>query len=297
MPKEKIKVEKRKEFETFVKVTYRTLARFGLLSSEDEINLTTTNRGIKEYSKKLFFGATLKNYIIRLSTEKGKKLTILDSGCGSCQAIDELLSDRDLDPHIEHITGISKHYFENTKLVLEKHGKRFRYYYGSAIGVLASSSELRVSFDLILDVWGAYPYSQDKLELLKQYHAALKSQGSAFIYTAESLDKKREDLSIKTSPKKDKEKFINWAIQNHPSTFSTLLNEVKHRTVLCITKSTVRWPISSYKVVSSKLFKTISDPPMPKEKLIKGNAMMFGNVILEPSKTPCMELRPLSYKI
>ncbi|MGL5742932.1 MAG: hypothetical protein ACRCXC_10550 [Legionella sp.] len=121
------------------------------------------------YSKKLGI-PSLKGMIVALAKEKGRKISILDSGCGQCVAVNQLLSDEKLKHYIDHISGISLHSFYKVYQVMENHHGRFYYYLGAAQNVLAKALEPDHAFDLILDIWGAYPYSEDKLGLLKQYH-------------------------------------------------------------------------------------------------------------------------------
>jgi SAM-dependent methyltransferase len=273
----------------YTRVTPKSLNRFSYFHTEDKTNLTIATRAVKEYAEQLDFKNSLKKYIITFARKIGRKIVILDSGCGKCTAIDELLSDPCLDNHIQQITGVSLHYFENVKQVMTKHPGRFIYYYGTIQNVLSQALETHQKFDLILDIWGAYPYSENKLNLLRQYHDALKPSGEARILTA---DYAHSDLSINNNSDKLVQ-FSLWATQEYPEIFSLRDNKYDG-SVLVIHKKIGRWPVACYEMISSQEIPSIKNQDkLSLSKLRKGNAMMFSQVIVKPIANQTMKLRAL----
>ena len=276
----------------YTRVTARSINRFSYFHSEDRTNRTITTRGISEYSALLGFkGNLLKHHIIKLAKQQGRKICILDSGCGDCVAIDELLSDKELEQYIQHISGVSLHYFENAKKVLEKHRPRFTYYLGRVQNVLSRALETNNAFDLIMDVWGSYPYSEDKLGLLKQYHSALKAGGQTRVLTADSW---QADLYIKNESE-ELLSFTLWASQEYPKIVSHKKNRYDCL-VIILEKATLRWAIPRYAIESSLETPSIEsqDTSSSVQSLKKGNAIMFSEVVVEPTADQPMYLRPLS---
>lgn len=291
MPKHAKQQEKPNTSKPYTRVTPYSLNRFSYFHAEDKTNLTSTGRGISNYSSLLGI-PSLKKMIMDLAKEKGRKITILDSGCGECVAIDELLSDNELEPFIQSISGVSLHYFENVEQVMKKHPTRFYYYLGATQRVLSRALETHNSFDLILDMWGAYPYSENKLELLKQYHQALLPHGIAHIYRGSSND-------MLIQHRRGKQHFSDYATQDYPETFS--IGQKIH--CLSIKKSSARWPLPSMNIVSSEEIPAVFSDNFPDdfsrssmfEALRRGNAIKFNDVVVELTKKQPMGLRPLAF--
>ena len=283
MPKQ----EKSHKTKSYTRVTPRTLNRFRYFQAEDTTNLTTTSRNTSSYARKLGIKC-LKTMLIDLAIEKGRKITILDSGCGQGVAIDELLSDETLEPYIKHISGISLHYFENIERLMEKHPTRFYYYLGTTQDVLSTALETHCGFDLILDVWGAYPYSEDKLALLKQYHQALLPHGVAHVYQG------RDDLFVNNGHEcPRKQRFTGYATRDFPETFLP-----KHPPLgISIKKSTARWPLPDMNIMSSKEQASIGVDyaltPSTLKQLRQGNAVKYSKVVIDDTEEQPMKLRPL----
>jgi len=271
----------------YQRVTIQSLDRLNHFHSEDKTNITIINRTPEEYRVKLELNTTLKDLICNIAKKTGKKIKILDVGCGEATTIDQLLSDNDLNSSVESISGISLHYFKNIKNVIEKHQKRFYYYLGTAENILSKAAEMHNAYDLILDVWGAYSYSENKLDLISLYHHALKPFGQAYIYSHGALLIKNEQGNAI--------EFSLWASQQHPETFSRVL---KHddACVIAIKKTTARLFLPTCNIESSEKKSTM---PRGYEfsfyQLKKGNAIQFSNVTVNPISDQPMELRSLSF--
>ncbi len=277
----------------YTKVTAKSLNRFKYFHSEDKTNLTNTYRNPDQYSEELGFeNPSLKELIIKRAKETGRKIKILDAGCGQAYSIDGLLSDKELENSIESISGISLHYFNHVKDVMKNHGKRFIYYSGTAQSVLSKAVETNSAFDFILDVWGAYRYSEDKYDLLKQYHQALKPGGQAFILMGNS-----KDLSIKSEKGKESD-FMTWTCANYPETFSRSKRIINGfiDNIITMTKSTARLLFPEHEILSSRQKSSITTTHT-KQELKNGNALKFTDVIVKTDPSHTRELRPLSYGI
>lgn len=172
---------------------------------------------------------------------------------------------------------------------MEACGKRFNYYLGPVQNVLSKAVETNGAFDLILDVWGSYKYSQDKLGLLKQYHHALKPGGQAHIYLV-------DDLFINDEAGKSIA-FSEWASEKYPETFAiTTTAKSNYETfTLTITKSTARLTLPDFVVKSSKEVGSLHGCGYSLDELKKGNAIMFDKVHVAASEVQPRELRPLAF--
>jgi SAM-dependent methyltransferase len=276
----------RKNPKSYVKVKSQSLYRLTLFNAQDTKNGTKTKRNCCDYAKCLGLKVSLKDYIIELALEKKRKISILDSGCGSGVAIDELLSDNELKNYIQHISGISMHYFENIESVLKKHGSRFTYYSGTAQNVLAKAAETSNEFDLIFDLFGAYAYSSDKLNLLKQYHQSLKPFGIARIF-------QQADDDLHLEFEKSRCNFLEWMASNHSKTFT--FEHVSNHSMIVINKSSLRWPIPKYNIVSSEE-KPVSSKPRPLEWYRERNALKIAEVVEKPKYDQAIQLRPLVFR-
>ncbi|MDX1902057.1 MAG: hypothetical protein SFW66_08690 [Gammaproteobacteria bacterium] len=278
---------------TYTRVTPRSLNRFTLFNSHDKTNGTKITRSPSDYADLLGLKLSLKEYLIQLANEKGQKIRILDAGCGSGKTIDLLLSDKELENYIERIDGISLHYFNNIESVMQKHTSRFYYYSGTAQNVLAKAVETFGAYDFIMDVWGAYPYSEDKLNLLKQYHQALKPQGIARIYST-----KDSDLKIKIgTPNKVNRCFPQWSTETYPETFThEKSNSSPNISTIVMKKTSMRWPLDRCDILSSKKMSVIYATHLSTAQLQKRNALKYSNVVVQPKPNQGVSLRPLSLK-
>jgi SAM-dependent methyltransferase len=275
----------------YTRVTTRSLGRFSHFHPEDQTNATNTTRDIGDYSESLGLKRSLKNLIIHCARKQGRKITILDSGCGAGVAINELLADESLTPYIQQVTGVSLHYFAAIKQVMELHKNRFNYYLGTVQNVLSKALETHKAFDLIFDVWGSYPYSLDKLSLLKQYHQALQPGGQALILTTDCW---HPDLYM-TSEHGESLPFATWAVHNHPNTFHYRKNRYDS-SVIQINKNVLRWGLEQHQVQSSEEASSLNLPlqKRTKRQLQQINALMFSEVTVESAPEQPRKLRPLA---
>lgn len=258
------------------------------LKSDDANNLTPASRDAMQYADQL--NINLKRIIISRFNEVVKKVKLLDAGCGKGVAINDLLSNSALNDYLESCTGVSKHYFANIELVLKKHGKRFNYIYGKAQAYL---SELTNTFDIILDLWGAYFYSIDKIELLRLYHQALLPNGTAVIV----LSRVRDNIIVvegqKTIP------LITRICGDYPETFklshNTCIDGITMKPctdfILTITKKTEHFPLPTYTVQTFDYCRTANPPKNTPAELVwseceKGNAVAPFQVRYRLQKTP-----------
>lgn len=273
----------------YTRVTPRSLNRFALFVSHDKTNGTRTTRQPEEYANRLGLKLSLKEYIIQLSHERGRKIIILDGGCGSGTTVDLLLSDKELEDYIERIHGVSLHYFENIKSVMEKHTARFYYYAGTVQDVLANAAETFRAYDFIMDVWGAYSYSEDKLGLLKQYHQALNDGGVARVYSSD-----KNELKIKSAKNRKASFFSEWSAKKFPDTFEYESSSIFSKSgALIMRKTSARWPLESYDILSSQKVPAYGTVDISREELQKQNALKFSNVVLQAKEDQGMVLRPL----
>lgn len=215
----------------------------------------------------------------------------MDSGCGSGIAIDELLSDNELKSYLHHVSGISMHYFKDIESVLNKHGSRFTYYSGTVQDVLSNAIETTNAFDLITDLFGAYTYSSDKINLLKQYHQALKPGGIARIFQQDASDLY---LDIKGS----KTNFIEWAASRYPETLSLKYNDDTCNFTIVMHKSTLRWPIPQCTIISSKENSSGMNYIYPDEleEYRKQNTLKISEIVEKPNLDQAIQLRPLAFR-
>ena len=255
--------------DVFQRVNSRSLHKLKKFKAEDSTNLTHSYRHSTEYKELLCLEKPLETIIANLSITMGKKISVLDAGCGECVAINDLLSNPLLNDAIQHISGASLHYFRNAKLVAEKHTKRFDLYLGKVQDVLSKSHE---KYDLIIDAWGAFSYSSNKFDLLKQYHNALNPGGVAYIYVGKKL---------LISDKKKNIDFFEWAVKNHPETCALTSSSCKYS--ITLTKSTLRYPLSNSAVISSREIPTLTRGSEYSFFTLKqGNAIAISEVIDEP---------------
>ena len=164
------------------------LESFDQLPSEDKTNLTCIDRCVADYDS--FLRIDLSELILSKAKKQGRKINILDAGCGKGVVLSELLSSDDLNGAINTCTGVSVSYFDGIKKIKEQHEDRFIYYKGKVQDFLL---EQKNQYDIIIDVWGAFSYSSDKLELFKLYYQALTLNGEAVV-----LSPNRSTLTIKS---------------------------------------------------------------------------------------------------
>lgn len=229
---------------------------------EDKNNITFICRNLEDCKNSLGMNTSLKEFIIEHSKKLGKKINILDSGCGIGTAIDEILSDPELDSYVNVVSGISLNYFSNIQSLMKKHGDRFHYYYGKVQFAL-SDKQVNEKFDIILDVLGPYMYSVDKINVLKLYHELLNPQGIAKIAVWED------------SIREDKVDLLSQFSKQYPETLQYEMTTSKlSSALLTITKSKERWPASEYSVVDYKEGCSLHKRKLPLEEAREGNAVL-----------------------
>lgn len=262
------------------KFTWSNLAALNKLNSVDKTNLTETKRGLKKYAQLLGVkhhhngqntDPVIVNYILDLHRSLGHTIRILDAGCGSSVAIDQLLSHPKLTNIVESITGVSMHHFSNTYNVLVRHQKRFIYYLGDVQSVL--TNEFTNHFDLILDSCGAFLYSEDKINILKQYYQSLRLNGQALIHVSRD--------SIYYSSNGSKIDWVNLFEQNYSNTFQFNRVEFTNKYGLCMTKKSVIWPLPNYTIRESNYRPVFNNPKdnHSADSLSCGNAMAYDHVL------------------
>lgn len=268
---------------SYTKITSRLATCLDELPAEDKTNLTNTKRKVKKYNEKL--NTDIEQIILQLAKRLGRKVNLLDAGCGSAVAIDELLSNKELASALNTCTGISLHYFNNIKQVMEKHGERFIYYKGSAQEVL---KKMHNQIDIIIDVWGAYCYSEDKIGLLKLYHQALTPYGDAEVF----IKNQNTLIILDENHKMNLDKICD----QYPDTFTKHEHKYDTTTLSAITliKNSERFPLPNCSIKSYQEVRTINSPK-DLEALRKGNAVRPDKVKYTPSETG-YNLRSLSYK-
>jgi SAM-dependent methyltransferase len=214
----------------FIEVTHTCMDRFKTLHIEDNTNITPTKRSVRLYNEQLDLDPPIEKIILELARLAGRKIDLLDSGCGQCVAIDKLLSNPKLKDALASCTGISMNYFSSVEKVMKKHDHRFHYYYGKVQDVLEQTHK---KFDLIIDMCGAHLYSVDKIYLLKLYHQALRPGGRAHVFH-HKVEIKIEDQPLP---------FYSAIAANHPKTFFD-----KPDQAVTISKSFRHFPLPEFKV-------------------------------------------------
>lgn len=239
----------------FIEVTSKNMDRFKDLPAEDKTNLTPDNRHIDDYNYKL--KTNLTEIIIKQAKLSGRKINLLDSGCGQCVSINDLLSNPKLKDSLGTCTGISMNYFKNVERVMKKHGDRFHYYYGKVQDVLNNTQN---QFDIIIDMAGAYLYSVDKIYLMKLYHQALRPGGIAEIWHGGA------NIQIKNEEKP----FFNSIGEKHPKTF---LNK-NGTNAFTMAKAFRKFPLPELNVVNYSEHPSISwTKKLSTKEVRKGNAL------------------------
>lgn len=260
-----IEITKRSTMQSYKKIISR-LDSFDKLISEDKTNLTCTDRSIYKYNSAL--NTHVDELVLELAKKKGRKINILDAGCGNGSAIHELLSDRELNDAIDTCTGVSVSYFEHIKEVSRLHGDRFIYYKGKVEDVL---KEQKNQYDIILDVWGAFSYSPYKLEVLELYYQALTLNGEARI-----LSPDRSTLKIKSDI--DGEVNLKDFCFRYPNLLTFKSSRDSYNHTINVTKTTVDLHFPKYKLESFEETSALNGS-YDIETLRTGNALCPTNII------------------
>jgi SAM-dependent methyltransferase len=285
--------------------TALVIKKFDALTSitpEDQTNLSTTHRSLAHYDIHLGLqndlNKNLKSAIKKLAETTGRKVRLLDVGCGKATAITDLLSDKSLEPYLESVTGISMHHFKNIKKVIAAHKGRFIFALGQAQDILMHFAN---SFDLIVDIWGAFQYSDDKVGLLRRYYQALKPQGKAEIYAH------RMDSMLFLHNQKEKA-LLPWILKKYPNTFSARIFALKttdrispRTTAITMTKNDEDFPLPSLKLKDAikRRAPGLESYPRSDAEIAKGNSMYFRWVIyhefpISPTTSPSPPPEPAS---
>jgi len=243
----------------FIEVTSKSISLFNDLLVEDKTNITPDQRDVAQYNK--YLQVDLVEAILQLAKLTGRKIDLLDSGCGKAVVIDELLSNPKLNDALGTCTGVSMNYFTNIKTVMEKHGDRFHFFYGKVQDVL---EQTHLQFDLILDMAGAHAYSVDKINLMKLYHQALKPGGKAEIlhykvYVAIEEETKPTTAEIAS--------FYPKIAEKHPKTFFD-----KNNMSLTMSKASRQFPLPAVEVTQYLEYPT-SKKKISLRRLRGGNAV------------------------
>lgn len=176
---------------------------------------------------------------LALISKTTSQMTVLDCGAGNGTAMDSLLEANKV---VKKCTGISMHYFPSIAERIVKNQGRLNWYIGKAETILPRLNE---KFDVITDVYGAYFYSSDRIELIKQYHRLLKPNGRAFVYLGCHHTENIIHLSNDRTAKLDE------VLKKYPKTFGwgKFYSSKKY---LVITKSTIRTPSLNYRVTKTQ---------------------------------------------
>lgn len=269
------------------KFTWDTRASLLNLKAEDDTNLTEVNRGVRKYVEILGLkgegspgnttASFLGRYICALKESLGRKVRIVDSGCGACVAINQLLSDGSLNGVIEDITGISVHYFENIYKVMTAHKHLFIFYLGKAQEILLTNDHLE-AYDLIFDTCGAFLYSEDKLNVLHCYYNSLRIGGRALVHiSSESL--------LYTNDEGEILPLMDLMIQRYSDIFSFAPVHFDKKFGLCMTKTSSPWPFPPYTIISSRQRPVFNNPdPHSPAVFETGNAMSYDRVCISFTK-------------
>lgn len=214
-------------------ITYRSTHRFPE-KTEDDTNITVTYRGITSYfeifDKRLPEGMRLQEFVNSRPLSCGRKIKVLDSGAGEGYAMHTLL-ESEFGKSIKQVTGISLHAFKVVLDILEMHKSRVKWYLGDAATVM---KKLPTEYDLVIDLWGAYSYSKERVDLIKRIHRILLDGGRAYIFFAAEnlLYKKSKCIEQKLAAK-------------HPETFQFYKDDYR---VFVIKKSSPRCPSFNFAI-------------------------------------------------
>jgi SAM-dependent methyltransferase len=269
-------------------ITAQTIERLSV-AFEDKTNLTNVSRSFKTYLALTSGGDSDTNpasFLKERSHFLGRKLVVLDSGCGEGKAMKELLTSSKYKPYVKSCIGISLHYFKKTANLLAKHPKTFELYLGKSEQVLPSLSK---KADLIVDVWAAYSYSKERSQLLKLYHQTLQPGGKAFIYY--------QPGTTVSKPGAEREVNFEESLSSaFPGTFSCHMPKRLRgsKSVLVITKNSLRFPSIKHEIRKVTEECSISREGRSTMELAAGNAI-FPEELSLTETTPRYILRPLPY--
>lgn len=247
----------------------------------DAYNLTTTNRDLDNYSNKFKIKImdVISNYY-----KIDNKVSVLDSGCGQGVFCSDLLSIAE--GKLDKVFGISKDYFSSIAKITKRWPSNFVFYHGTAQEVLQKE---KIEVNLIFDVWGAFSYSLEKMDLLKLYYDSLKLAGRAYIYLGSChsakdeyspepcLSFKNDDGSIsKPLP------IIEALVTRYPGYFASNYSQSN---VLIMKKMTHSYPIKhNFEHSSPFLGFTLTVPSKVSslKEAIAGNAAMPSHITIKP---------------
>lgn len=257
-----------------VRLTRRSLNRFPK-NTDDENNRTNTRRSFVDYMVQFEtsdhqFETDLKNII-----KKGNTFNIIDCGAGEGLALDQLLLSKFAEHHIKKATGVSLHTFNTVHELLQKH-KKLDWHIDNVFNVLP---KLPPDYDFIVDMWGAYSYVEDRIELLRLYHNTLAPGGKAYIYCAAS-----NCIRVKSTI----ERLERYLMSNYPSSFYFENN------VLVMCKTSQRFPVMETINVEVCYYGSSVTTIENEEDAISGNAWYPRMVIFKckPSSGPSLRRLP-----
>ena len=133
------------------------------------------------------------------SSSSKNDLTWFDSGAGNGSAILDVFEPREgvfkkhyheynlfqtpiIEKYVGRIVGSSKHYLEGVEKLLN-YSDKVDFFIGDSQEVLKSIGKV----DVISDLFGAYVYSEDKLNVLKTFYDSLNVGGQAHIILSRSF--------------------------------------------------------------------------------------------------------------
>lgn len=147
------------------------------MDAEQLKNFMFVDRNVNEYSE------CLEDDIIHVIKSKcksqGRRLCLLDVGCGTGTLFQNLLDIPEVNNCIELCVGISKHYFKAMTECEKKHSAKLEFH----VSPMEKWLNVRnIKFDLIFDVCGYIQYGSDALLALEQYYNLLSENGEARCY-------------------------------------------------------------------------------------------------------------------
>lgn len=216
----------------------------------------TADRGLSLY-KKLFFTpnkSTSKSSLVSLDTHlknlisQKSELKALDCGAGRGIALKNLLIEY---KNFTRATGISIHPFLSAAENIKIFGGRLEYFFDKAQNVLPllPSNE----YNLIMDVWGAYFYSLERIEIIKQYWRLLTPGGCAFVILGESVND-NDVVQYNQDDQKKMDSLPKYLVRTWPKIFNYQKDDGGHgHRWLVISKNKIDDPTPNldFKLVSS----------------------------------------------
>ncbi len=253
------------------RLDYLSLQHFPT-DTDDLVNETPTDRSFSVYASTIDAEIPKKlkmvEFIKARSTES--KIQVLDCGAGQGTALDTLLESY-LQKGIQKVTGISLHTFRHVKRLLKKHEKRMDWYLGNALEILPKLPE---KYDLITDIYGSYFYSENRVDLIKAFHRALKEGGRAYILISAHDNPVQNLVNLGNKSMKLEEHLQ----EDFPETFKFWAGK---REVLVITKASRKCPSFNFEVAYA-FYRAVPGFTSNSEA-IKGNGWHPQKVILKRS--------------